>query len=75
MLKATITTATSVDAKLMAKLKAGVTKKYPKEQLSFEFVTDPAVLGGMKVVVGAKSVDLTLQSKLAQVKEQLLAKL
>lgn len=75
MLKATITTATSVDAKLMAKIKAGVTKKYPKEKLEFEFVTDPTVIGGVKIVVGAKSVDLTLQSKLAQVKEQLLANL
>lgn len=74
MLKVVVTTASALPEKMAEVLKKAVTKKHGSK-VAYEFRTDPAVIGGIKVVVGSKAIDMTVAAKLASVQKQLLSKI
>ena len=74
MTKVSIITANKLAKKHVDALKKAVEKKYGK-QVEYDFKIDSAVIGGIKVVVGSKAVDMTVAGKLASVKKQMLAQL
>jgi F0F1-type ATP synthase delta subunit len=74
MLKVTLITAGALDKRTAEKFKKAVTNKRGKD-VEFEFRVDPKVIGGVKAVIGSKSIDLTIAGKLTQIRKQLLAKI
>lgn len=73
MVKVIITTASKLDTKSVDVLRKAFAKAGKKAE--FELRVDPACLGGIKIVMGSKAIDMTVAGKLSQVKKQLLAKL
>jgi F-type H+-transporting ATPase subunit delta len=73
MVKVIITTASKLEAKSVDVLRKALEKSGKKAE--FELRTDPTVIGGIKIVMGSKAIDMTVAGKLSQVKKQLLAKL
>ncbi len=67
----TITTAIELSAKQLDSLAAQLTKKLGKIEVTA--VVDPELIGGLKVRVGSREYDGSLQHKLNSVKQQLLA--
>ena len=67
-----ITAAVSLTSKQRETLEKAVQKKFGS-QLEFSEVIDPSVLGGLKVRVGTWEYDATMQTRLAKVRQQLLA--
>lgn len=74
MPKVSVITATKLAAKHVKTLKDAMAKKYGKD-IEYTFTVNPQVIGGIKVVVGSKAIDLTVAGKLNQVKKQVLAQL
>lgn len=73
MLKVVVTTASLLPEKTAEVLKKAVAKKHGAK-VQYEFRVDPAVIGGIKVVIGSQAIDATIAGKLALVQKQLLAK-
>lgn len=74
MQKVTVITANKLSKKNLTTLKKSMTKKFGKG-LEYEFKLDPSVIGGIKIVVGSRAIDMTVKAKLAEVKKQVLAKI
>lgn len=74
MKKVTIITANELSKANLETIKKSLTAKYGKE-LEFELKLDPTVIGGIKLVVGSKAVDMTIKAKLSQVKKQVMDKI
>lgn len=72
-MKVIVTSASKLDEKSLATLKKAVIEKHGK--IDLELRVDPSVIGGVKVVIGSKAVDMTVLGRLGQVKKQLLNKL
>lgn len=70
MIKVITTTASVLSKNHVETLKKAVQKKYGRDA-QFEWRVDPKVIGGIKVVIGSKSIDLTVAGKLAQLRVQL----
>lgn len=71
MVKVTITTASKLDAKSVETLRKAFVRAGKKAE--FELRIDPQVIGGIKIVMGSKAIDMTVAGQLSQVKKQLLA--
>ncbi|HEX9817451.1 MAG TPA: F0F1 ATP synthase subunit delta [Patescibacteria group bacterium] len=74
MQKVIITTATPINAKSLASFKKALAQKLD-QTIELELRVDPLVIGGSKVRIGSKVIDLTIAAKLAQIKKQLLKQL
>lgn len=70
MLLVTITTAHKLSTAHFTKIKNAVEKKYGKD-VNFNLVTDENVVGGIRVLVGSKEIDATVEGRLEQIKKQL----
>lgn len=75
MVKVQITTAVELSAKQADSLERALEKKLAGQQLSFEYQVQPEVLGGIKVIVGSKEYDGTLQARLEQIHQHLTEQL
>ncbi len=73
MKKITLISASKIEPKTLAAFKKAATKKYGEIELDAQ--VNEAMIGGVKVIVGSKAIDMTVAGRLAQVKEQLLAQL
>jgi len=73
-MKVIVTSASTLEPKTADSLRKAIIKKHGQDA-EFEFRVDPAVIGGIKIVVGSKAVDMTVTGRLAQVKQQLLNQL
>lgn len=74
MLKITITTARTLSKKHLETIQKAVSQKYGKE-VEYDLQVDPSALGGIKVVIGSRSIDMTVVGQLSQVEKQVLAKM
>jgi len=74
MKKVTVITARTLSKQLLEILQKGIAKKYGKD-VEYDLQVNPAVIGGIKVVVGSQAVDITVAGQLSQVKKQVLAKM
>ncbi|NCN45039.1 MAG: hypothetical protein COU63_00490 [Candidatus Pacebacteria bacterium CG10_big_fil_rev_8_21_14_0_10_36_11] len=74
MKKVTVITARTLSKQLLEILQKGIAKKYGKD-VEYDLQVNPAVIGGIKVVVGSQAVDMTVAGQLSQVKKQVLAKM
>jgi F0F1-type ATP synthase delta subunit len=74
MQKVIVTTATPVADKELSAFKKSLVKKLG-QPVELERKTDPQVVGGVKVMIGSKVVDLTVANQLEQIKKQLLKQL
>jgi F0F1-type ATP synthase delta subunit len=75
MLKVTLTTAVPVSKRTAAQFEKAIAKKLGQKGVACQWLVDKEVIGGVKAVIGAKAIDLTVAGKLAEVKKQLLAQL
>lgn len=64
----TIESAVKLDDTQKKELEAVLSKKATG---SFTYVVNPKILGGLRVKLGGKQIDLSLAGKLSQIKEQL----
>ena len=64
-----VTTAIALSAEQKQTLQSALTKQYG--QISFQEIIDEDVLGGIKVTVGSKQLDVTVKSKLNQLRKSL----
>ncbi len=71
MTTVTITTAVSLSAASLQKVKQAVEKKYGKDLVFVEQV-DPEVVGGIKLRINSMQFDATVAHKLDQLQHQLL---
>lgn len=69
--EAVVTTAVPLSAAQRKELLAGIEKKHGSVQLIEK--VDPAVLGGVRLVVGSTEVDATIHGKVMRLKEQLMS--
>lgn len=67
--QAIVTTAVALTKKQLNTLTDALEKKYPA--VVVHEVVDPAVLGGIKVTIGSREIDATLEHKLQQVRRAL----
>jgi len=67
---ATVTTATALDAKQLARLGAGLAQTYGRE-LRINQVVDPTLLGGVRVQIGDDVIDGSVASRLKELRLQL----
>ena len=74
MQKVTLITANKLSKKNLDTLQTALAKKYGKE-LEYDFRLDPAVIGGIKIVVGSRAIDLTVKGQLAKIEKQVAAKI
>jgi len=74
MLKVIVTTASPLPKKMAEAFQKSVAKKHGKD-VQYDFRVDPSVVGGVKTVIGAQSVDATVAGKLATIKKQLLSQI
>ncbi len=75
MVSVKITTAIELSATQRTAMEKALTKARPDQKLSFEYVVDPKVLGGVKLTVGSQELDGTVRTKLSAIKHQLLTNL
>jgi F-type H+-transporting ATPase subunit delta len=68
--RATIETASEVDAATISELAANLKKKYGSD-LKTEFVVNPELLGGMRIRVGSDVWDGTVRNRLERLQQQL----
>lgn len=65
---ARIESATSLDAALEARIKQQLAARYG-QGLTYQFVTNPALIGGVRIKVGSDVYDATVQGRLAQLQQ------
>ncbi|PWU22658.1 hypothetical protein C5B42_05460 [Candidatus Cerribacteria bacterium 'Amazon FNV 2010 28 9'] len=70
MQKVIIESAIKLDSKQLEAIEA-ILKKRVSGKFSFENTVNPEILGGIRVTIGSKRIDLSLKGKLEQVKKQL----
>lgn len=66
VLEAVVTTVVPLTQKQVSTLKTALQQKYPAVVL--REVIDPTVLGGIRVTIGSREIDATLEHKLRQVR-------
>lgn len=71
MMTVTITTAVKLTPKQLGSIQTAVEKKYGKK-VEYVQEVDPTVLGGIRVLIGSTMIDRTIQSKLTQLRSQLV---
>ncbi len=66
----TITTAIDLDADYIADIAAKIAdaKELDMETIDVDHIVDPTVVGGLKVRIGARTVDATLKRRLQDIK-------
>lgn len=74
MKKIIVTTARTLAKKHVDTLKKAFSKKYGKN-VEYDLRVNPSVIGGIKVVDGSSSIDMTVSGQLSQLKKQVLAKM
>mgnify|MGYP006431131419 FL=1 len=74
MKKVIVTTANKLSKKNLDTLKKSLTKKYGKG-LEYDLRLDSSVIGGIKVVVGSRSIDMTVKGQLSQIGKQVATKI
>ncbi|MCC6711600.1 MAG: F0F1 ATP synthase subunit delta [Candidatus Pacebacteria bacterium] len=74
MKKVTVITANELSKANLETIKKSLIAKYGKD-LEFELKIDPAVIGGVKLVIGSKAVDMTIKAKLSQIEKQVMDKI
>jgi len=74
MKKVIVTTANKISSKNLETLKKSLVKKYGKE-LEYDLRLDPSVIGGIKIVVGSRSIDMTVKGQLSQISKQVVTKI
>lgn len=75
MVSVKVTTAIKLTTSQVANIEKAVAKKHTASDIEFEYIVDPQVIGGIKLMIGSTELDSTLQSKLQAVKQQLLTNL
>lgn len=70
MQKAVITTARPLSASVLKTIKDKLSQHFGKD-LDYKLVTDPSVIGGVKVLVGTQEIDATVVRKLQKIKTKL----
>lgn len=71
MLTVTITTAVKLTAKQLSSIESAIEKKYGSK-VEYVQEIDPAVIGGIRILIGSTMIDRTVQSKLDQLRSQLV---
>ena len=71
MTTVTITTAVSLSKSQLKTVTDAIKAKYGAD-LSIEQLVDPEVVGGVKITIGSKQLDATIQNQLSYLKNQLL---
>jgi len=74
MKKVTVITANELSKANLDTIKKSLIAKYGKE-LEFELKLDPTVIGGIKLVIGSRAVDMTIKTKLSQIEKQVMDKI
>ncbi len=71
-MKITITTAIDLENKEVASIaeKVADAQKIEVETVDVDHVVDPTVIGGLKIRIGSKTVDATLQRQLQDIKSR-----
>jgi F0F1-type ATP synthase delta subunit len=64
-----VTSATKLSETQKKKVVSALEKKYPDAQISF--VVDESTIGGIKITIGSKQIDMTLQAQLLQLQKTL----
>jgi F0F1-type ATP synthase delta subunit len=64
-----ITSATELSETQKKKVISALEKKYPNTQVTF--IVDETTIGGVKITVGSKQIDMTLQGQLLQLQKTL----
>lgn len=71
MVKVQITTAIELSSTQISTIEKALRSKMAKQELSFEYKVDPNILGGIRLIVGSREFDGTLQKRLEQIRQQL----
>lgn len=74
MKKVTVITANELSKANLEILQKALVKKYGQD-LEYDFKLDPAVIGGIKLIIGSKAVDMTIKAKLSQIGKQVMDKI
>lgn len=74
MKKVTVITANELSKKNLETLQKSLVKKYGKD-LEYDFKLDPSVIGGIKLIIGSKAVDMTVKAKLSKIGKQVADKI
>lgn len=74
MKKVTVITANELSKANLETLQTALVKKYGRD-LEYEFKLDPSVVGGIKLIIGSKAVDMTIKAKLSQIGKQVVDKI
>jgi F-type H+-transporting ATPase subunit delta len=74
MTNVTVTSAIKLSSGQTEKLKKAVGKKYGKD-VTYQFIVDPGIFGGVIVTVNSKQLDGSLKTKLDKVKQELHQKI
>lgn len=69
MPKVTVTSAVKLSSTQLKTIQDAFTKKFTSVDL--ETVIDPQIIGGVKVTIGSKQIDASVQGKLNQLKQAL----
>ncbi len=70
-MQVTIITAQELSPNQFKKIQQLLAKKY-EAKLEYRQQVDPTVIGGIRVIVGSKEIDATVQGKLNQLQAQLM---
>lgn len=70
-MKILVTSAVPLTTEQTKKIESAFVKNHPKS--SIDFRVDPSCIGGIKVTIGSKQIDMTLQSQLHALEKALLA--
>ena len=68
-----VTTAITLSSDQKKKLESALKAKYPKHNI--EYVVNPACVGGIKITIDSKQIDMTVAHQLATMHKTLLAKI
>ncbi|MFZ5437720.1 MAG: F0F1 ATP synthase subunit delta [Patescibacteria group bacterium] len=74
MKKVTVITANELSKANLETLQKALVKKYGRD-LEYEFKLDQSVVGGIKLIIGSKAVDMTIKAKLSQIGKQVVDKI
>lgn len=69
MPKVTITSAVKLNAEQLQTIQAALTKKF--KTVDVNTVIDPTIIGGIKVTIGSRQIDASVEGKVNQLKQAL----
>jgi len=75
MTKVVVSTAIELSDKQRSAITAALAAKTGSPDIAPDFVTDPSVLGGIKVIIDSQELDGTLRARLDKVEHQLVSHL